>query len=101
MRPNLAAVVVVSLASAILTASCVQGTEAEGASSGVEAIAEAQSDLTDPECAAACDREYEARNARCRKISSSALRQACWIASNAAYAICLKLCPDVTPCPPD
>jgi hypothetical protein len=101
MRPHNLAAVIVSLSCAILIASCVQGSEAEGAGSETDATAEAQSDLTDPECAAACDREYEARNARCRRINGSALRQTCWIASNAAYAICLKLCPDLTPCPPD
>jgi hypothetical protein len=102
---HIAAAVVVSLSCAVLTASCVQSPQADveqasPAASG-EATAEAPAPLTDPACAEACDHAYEARNARCRKMNNAALRQTCWITSNMAYALCLKLCPDLTPCPPD
>ena len=34
-------------------------------------------------------------------LSNATLRQACWLAVNTALALCIKLCPEITPCPPD
>ena len=85
---------------------CNSDTEAPNASEETSVVdvesetGQASSALLDPKCVEECEEAYEASNQRCRTIGNATLRQACWIASNTALAVCMKLCPEIPPCCP-
>jgi len=76
------------------------GSAEAGSSAAEEATAEASSALLDPKCVDDCERAWEGRNEACRRLPS-AVREPCWRAANLALALCMKLCPEIYPCPPD